>query len=206
MSGGQRQRLAIARAIVSQPTILVLDEATSAIDVRGEKIVQAALGHVSKDRTTITIAHRLSTVRNADHIVVIKDGTKCEEGTHDQLLSMSGVYYDLVHAQQLEPLTEANNPITGEEISSQVYDSMALQDTKPVSNSEQTTETKAKKVRSFRTFGVLMYEQRKYSWLYSIVLVAAGAGGGMNPIPLQEARLTLSSWIRHSKLPLREAC
>lgn len=181
MSGGQRQRLAIARAIVSQPTILVLDEATSAIDVRGEKIVQAALDHVSKDRTTITIAHRLSTVRNADHIVVIKDGTKCEEGTHNDLLSMNGVYHDLVHAQQLEPLTEVEDPIAGE-VGSHVYDSMALEGQEPVSNNEQT-ETKATKVRPFRTFGFLMYEQRKYWWLYSIVLVAVGAGGGTSPIP-----------------------
>lgn len=181
MSGGQRQRLAIARAIVSQPTILVLDEATSAIDVRGEKIVQAALDHVSRDRTTITIAHRLSTVRNADHIVVIKDGTKCEEGTHDELLSINGVYHDLVHAQQLVPLTEPNDPVT-EEVEAEVYDSMPLEG-EPVSNNDQTTEAKVKKIGAFRTFGILMYEQRRYSWLYGIVLVAAGAGGGTIPFP-----------------------
>lgn len=203
MSGGQRQRLAIARAIVSQPTILVLDEATSAIDVRGEKIVQAALDHVSRDRTTITIAHRLSTVRNADHIVVIKDGTKCEEGTHDELLSMNGVYHDLVHAQQLEPLTEANDPVA--EIETEVYDDMALEGKEPISSNAQPTETKAKKIGAFWTFGTLMYEQRRYSWLYGIVLVAAGAGGGTCSFPIQEARLTVSSWICHTEFPVCEA-
>ncbi|RKK38277.1 hypothetical protein BFJ69_g18601, partial [Fusarium oxysporum] len=101
-SGGQRQRIAIARAIIRQPAILILDEATSAIDVRGELIVQAALDRASKNRTTITIAHRLSTIRKADRIIVLRQGRLVESGTHESLLEdTNGLYYSLVNAQAL---------------------------------------------------------------------------------------------------------
>ena len=99
LSGGQRQRLAIARSIVKEPLILILDEATSAIDVRGEKIVQAALDRVSKDRTTVMIAHRLSTVRQADHIIVMQDGIAAEQGTHEKLLENNGFYREVYDIQ-----------------------------------------------------------------------------------------------------------
>jgi ATP-binding cassette subfamily B (MDR/TAP) protein 1 len=79
LSGGQRQRLAIARSIVKRPKILILDEATSAIDVRGERLVQAALDKVSEGRTTITIAHRLSTIKKADKIIVLRKGKLVSE-------------------------------------------------------------------------------------------------------------------------------
>ncbi len=102
LSGGQRQRLAIARSIVKKPKILILDEATSAIDVRGEKIVQAALDKVSQGRTTITIAHRLSTIMKADNIVVLKKGKVVQQGTHEELLSdKEGAYWALANAQHL---------------------------------------------------------------------------------------------------------
>ncbi|PLB49976.1 P-loop containing nucleoside triphosphate hydrolase protein [Aspergillus steynii IBT 23096] len=102
LSGGQRQRLAIARSIVKKPDILILDEATSAIDVRGERIVQKALDKAAKNRTTIVIAHRLSTIRSADRIVVLKKGKVIESGTHGSLISMhGGVYSGLVSAQAL---------------------------------------------------------------------------------------------------------
>lgn len=97
LSGGQRQRIAIARSIIKKPQILILDEATSAIDVRTERIVQEALDRVSKNRTTIVIAHRLSTIKRADKIVVLRQGRLVEEGTHEQLLNdEKGVYYGLV--------------------------------------------------------------------------------------------------------------
>jgi ATP-binding cassette subfamily B (MDR/TAP) protein 1 len=92
LSGGQKQRLAIARSIVSEPRVLLLDEATSALDPNAEKIVQQALDRVSKDRTTIVIAHKLSTIRNADNIAVMADGAIIEQGTHDDLLARNGAY------------------------------------------------------------------------------------------------------------------
>jgi ATP-binding cassette, subfamily B (MDR/TAP), member 1 len=102
LSGGQRQRLAIARSIVRKPKILILDEATSAIDVRGEKAVQAALDKVSKGRTTIVIAHRLSTIKKADNIAVMSHGKVVQQGTHDQLMAKTnGPYWVLTQAQQL---------------------------------------------------------------------------------------------------------
>lgn len=101
LSGGQKQRLAIARSIVSEPRVLLLDEATSALDPNSEKIVQQALDRVSKDRTTIVIAHKLSTIRNADNIAVMANGAVIEQGTHDDLLARNGAYSRLVRAQDL---------------------------------------------------------------------------------------------------------
>ncbi|KAK7222549.1 hypothetical protein V2G26_010552 [Clonostachys chloroleuca] len=102
LSGGQKQRIAIARSIIKKPKIIILDEATSAIDVQSEKHVQEALERLVKNHTTITIAHRLSTIKKADHIVVLKRGQAVEEGTHQELLSIEGgVYSALVRAQAL---------------------------------------------------------------------------------------------------------
>ncbi|CAI6070611.1 unnamed protein product [Clonostachys chloroleuca] len=103
LSGGQKQRIAIARSIISKPKILLLDEATSALDSNSETIVQRALDNASKNRTTIVIAHKLSTIRNADNIVVMTKGKIAEQGNHEQLLSQKGVYATLVRAQDLAP-------------------------------------------------------------------------------------------------------
>ena len=100
LSGGQRQRISIARAILKNPPILILDEATSALDTESEKLVQEALENLMKDRTTIVVAHRLSTIRNADMICVLHEGQIVERGTHDQLLALNGYYRRLIEMQQ----------------------------------------------------------------------------------------------------------
>ena len=99
LSGGQRQRLAIARALVQNPTILILDEATSALDTVSERLVQEAIEHLSRDRTTLVIAHRLSTVKQADQIAVMDQGKVVELGSHDELVARNGYYARLCELQ-----------------------------------------------------------------------------------------------------------
>jgi subfamily B ATP-binding cassette protein MsbA len=99
LSGGQKQRLSIARAVMKNPSILILDEATSALDTESEKIVQGALDELMKDRTTLIIAHRLSTVINADEILVLSKGKIIEQGTHAELLALKGNYFNLCSLQ-----------------------------------------------------------------------------------------------------------
>lgn len=102
LSGGQRQRIAIARALIRNPKLLLLDEATSALDTESENVVKAALDVAAAGRTTITVAHRLSTISDADKIIVFSNGSIVESGTHDELLDRRGVYYEMVLAQSLD--------------------------------------------------------------------------------------------------------
>ena len=99
LSGGERQRLAIARALLKDAPILVLDEATSALDTQSERLVQRALSNLMQGRTTIVIAHRLTTVHSADKIVVLDRGRVVDAGTHDELMSRGGIYRDLYELQ-----------------------------------------------------------------------------------------------------------
>ncbi|MCL2814233.1 MAG: ABC transporter ATP-binding protein/permease [Oscillospiraceae bacterium] len=110
MSGGERQRVAIARAVIHNPSILILDEATASLDTETEKMIQDSLNKLSENRTTIAIAHRLSTLRNADKLLVLDKGKVAEYGTHNELLEAKGIYYKLVMAQR-----EMAHQIVGEE-------------------------------------------------------------------------------------------
>ncbi|KAF2502517.1 P-loop containing nucleoside triphosphate hydrolase protein [Lophium mytilinum] len=187
MSGGQRQRLAIARSIVKRPPILILDEATSAIDVRTERVVQEALDRVSKNRTTIVIAHRLSTIRRADKIIVLRQGKLVEEGTHDELVTdEEGIYYGLVHAQNLEMENEEA-----------IEEDLELHHTKTgatdisekhadLSEGRQSLDSGDEPVYKYhgliRSFGRLIYEQRTRWIPYTLTVFAAMASGAVYPL------------------------
>lgn len=113
LSGGQKQRIAIARSVVSSPKVLLMDEATSALDPHAEGVVQQALDRVSRDCTTIVIAHKLATIKHADNIVVMSKGSIVEQGTHQSLLAIDGAYAQLVKAQDLSfTSAKENNDIS----------------------------------------------------------------------------------------------
>lgn len=99
LSGGQKQRLSIARVFLKNPPILILDEATSALDNTTEILIQQALDELCKGRTTLVVAHRLSTIKNADEIAVISEGCVAEQGTHEALIARNGIYAQLYHQQ-----------------------------------------------------------------------------------------------------------
>jgi ATP-binding cassette subfamily B protein len=118
LSYGQRQLLALARALAVNPPVLVLDEATSSVDPRTERSIQRTLELLTKGRTTLVVAHRLSTVRHADRILVIREGRVVEQGRHEELLAKDGVYAELLRTQQAhqgESVLLASEPDEAEE-------------------------------------------------------------------------------------------
>ncbi|KAH7211547.1 P-loop containing nucleoside triphosphate hydrolase protein [Fusarium oxysporum] len=185
LSGGQRQRLAIARSIVKRPSILILDEATSAIDVRGERIVQEALNKAAQGRTTIIIAHRLSTIKNADRIVVLKKGKVVESGTHESLISMDGVYAGLVNAQALSSEDSSEEDI---------YDGFDTEDIDTLSREKshavseygdhlQSDRHQGGKNRGFfGSFGRFFFESKTYWGLMIFSFIASMAAGTAQPL------------------------
>ncbi|KAI1339085.1 ABC transporter-like protein [Xylariaceae sp. FL0016] len=187
LSGGQRQRLAIARAIIKQPKILVLDEATSSIDVRGEQVVQAALDKVSKNRTTIMIAHRLSTVKKADNIVVLSKGKVIQWGNHESLMAqIGGPYWLLTNSQQLamgaSGRHDGSSGVTEDE--KRTMDLMTLDETKadPRASTSTAVISPSWKPRGvFGSFGSMLLEQKRAWFWYSIMLLGSLVAGASPP-------------------------
>nr|POE89861.1 leptomycin b resistance protein pmd1 [Quercus suber] len=190
LSGGQRQRISIARSIISDPKVLLLDEATSALDPRAERVVQDALHHVSANKTTLIIAHKLATVMAADNIAVMTNGSVVEQGTHSELLQSNGLYAAMVRAQDLGAGT--GEPDQSEESDEEDLDKtqdrpMTLQQTQ----SEAAPKALEKEVEEL-TAGTLGYSLAKcivimlvehrdlYLW-YIITAIGAIIGGGTYP-------------------------
>ncbi|EHK18460.1 uncharacterized protein TRIVIDRAFT_47399 [Trichoderma virens Gv29-8] len=186
LSGGQKQRLAIARAIVKDPPILILDEATSALDVNSEATVQRALDNARENRTTISIAHRLTTIKAADQIVVMKKGEVAEVGTHMTLLDQeNGIYKRLWEAQML---SQSQHPMKREDEELEPVNSDPLlrkeltqvQDTS--GNASEQTSQEHKRRGIFTLTREILSSQKKHWWIFFILFASATVGGALFPV------------------------
>ena len=186
ISGGQKQRIAIARSIVSNPRILLLDEATSALDPKAEGIVQAALDQVSQTRTTVMIAHKLSTVQKADKIIVMNQGRVVEQGTHEALLAAQGAYSRLVNAQNLAATEEGEAVLEmkkSREDDSHDLDLSKVHTTKSIMSvkSAPKSEDVSRKLSLLKCLLVIFYEQRHLWQLLLGGIIASIAAGAVFP-------------------------
>lgn len=188
LSGGQKQRVAIARSVISQPGILLLDEATSALDPHAEEVVQQALDNVSAGRTTITIAHKLATIRNADNIVVMERGRILEQGTHHTLLEANGAYARLVKAQDLSANTQQTDSDSSES-SEETLSGPSVELRKSATQYSTTTKGRLdqqlhrddfdnwKKLGFMHTVLRILRSTPELGWTYVILLLGCFAAG-----------------------------
>jgi ATP-binding cassette, subfamily B (MDR/TAP), member 1 len=187
ISGGQKQRIAIARSIISNPRILLLDEATSALDPKAEGVVQAALDKVSQSRTTVMIAHKLSTVQKADKIIVMNQGRVIEQGTHDSLLAAKGAYSRLVNAQSLtaadDEEKESLDVDDSKEKGNHDMELSKVQTTRSTTSvkSALKSEDVSRKMSLFRCLVIIFYEQRNVWRLLLGGMIASVAAGAVFP-------------------------
>lgn len=189
LSGGQKQRVAIARSVVSQPQILLLDEATSALDPHAEEVVQQALDNVSHGRTTITIAHKLATIRNADNIVVMEQGRILEQGTHSGLLESNGAYARLVKAQDLSATTQQDAECASLNVSEETLSEASAELKK--STTQYSTSTKGrleqqlsrddfdnwKQLGLIHTVLRILRSTPELSWTYALLILGCLVAG-----------------------------
>jgi ATP-binding cassette subfamily B (MDR/TAP) protein 1 len=176
LSGGQKQRLAIARSIISNPRVLLLDEATSALDANAEHVVQQALNNVAAGRTMVVIAHRLSTVRNADNIVVMAKGTIVEQGTHEELMERGGAYFRLVHAQNLDQDDTVEDTHLEDRANQQTAATETLSAKVPETDPERA-EVAAIHYNLVKCLAIIIKEQHSLWLPCAIIGVAAVIGG-----------------------------
>lgn len=177
LSGGQKQRIAIARSIIANPKILLLDEATSALDPVAEKKVQAALDKVRKSRTTIMIAHKLSTVREADNIAVIDKGRVVEQGTHEELIDARGAYFRLVMAQDLGSKSHDTGGANAEANSDEEDDFVGDIEEEKESKSEVTSSSTKPNLGIIRCIFTFLAEQTELWPGFLLVGIACVIGG-----------------------------
>ena len=184
LSGGQRQRLSIARSIIADPKILLFDEATSALDPRAEKVVQDALTRVSKNKTTLIIAHKLATVMAADNIAVMANGNVVEQGTHRQLIERDGLYAAMVRAQDLGAQKSEGHESDTEDVESTARPVESLQRTQSAAFSQTGDQEDEELTRGtlnyslFKCIFIMLKENSNlYGWfalLCTAYLVLAG--------------------------------